>query len=115
VKQLVLGSGDAPFLGGGISSSQFREAKGSLVEDGAHQQGDVGGLSGNDLGQCGVDRGLYAVVPWQDGISLVVGGVVAPSYPRGFRSFNHPGGYVSAYHYLLTALPFAVINQSGNP
>jgi hypothetical protein len=63
VKQAVLGGSDAPLVRDRVGAGEFGEAQGALLEDSAHQQGEVGLLGGSKEGGGGADSGPGAVVP----------------------------------------------------
>lgn len=51
-------------FGSRVGPGQLGEAEGLLLEDGAHEKGEVGRLGGQEEGSGGVDSVANPVVPW---------------------------------------------------
>ena len=85
VPQVVLGRRHAPRGRRGVGAGQLRRAAGALSEEGADEEGEVGGLGRHQAGQRGRDGGADAGVPWHGGPPGRVGmdGDSPPSYPPG--------------------------------
>jgi hypothetical protein len=70
VQEIVFGRSHPALFGSGVGPGQFGEAEGLLLENDAHEKGEVNPLGRGEEGGSGVDSGSHPVVPWHGGTSF---------------------------------------------